>query len=193
MLPERAEPWVRPAGRTIVVDAADRLLLIRSEDPSIDVPVLWFTPGGGCELDETPRQAAIRELWEETGIRLSDVGPCVWQRQHVWRFGDRLIDSREHFFLVRVHRVERIEPAAASSFEQSITKEFRWWSIDELQSATDTFFFPARPAAVNLPASQWRPAANPARNRRVTSFSTNATPLQRRLPQHKVRELLFAD
>lgn len=98
---EPTEPRIRPAGRALVVDAADRLLLIRSEDPAIDIPVLWLTPGGGCEANETPREAAARELWEETDIRVTEIGPCVWRRRHIWRFGDRMIDSREDFFLVR--------------------------------------------------------------------------------------------
>jgi putative (di)nucleoside polyphosphate hydrolase len=33
----------------------------------------WQMPQGGIEADETPRQAVLRELQEETGLRASDV------------------------------------------------------------------------------------------------------------------------
>ena len=40
----------------------------------------WFTVGGKIESGETIIQAAIRELYEETGLEHKDVefGPVVW-------------------------------------------------------------------------------------------------------------------
>jgi 8-oxo-dGTP pyrophosphatase MutT (NUDIX family) len=139
-----AAPQIRPAERVILIDADDRILLIRSEDPSIDQPILWLTPGGGCEPGETPRQAATRELWEETGIHTPQVGPHVWHRQHIWRYGDRMIDSREDFFLLRCEAGIPIAPALLNQFEVSIIREHRWWSIDEILAAHDQFFVPRR-------------------------------------------------
>jgi ADP-ribose pyrophosphatase YjhB (NUDIX family) len=48
------------------VDAKDRVLLVkRSVEPKKG---FWCLPGGFMELDETPEQAALRELKEETGL-----------------------------------------------------------------------------------------------------------------------------
>lgn len=55
-----------PAACVIVTDEAGRLLLVkRSVEPKKG---LWCLPGGFMELGETPEQAALRELKEETGL-----------------------------------------------------------------------------------------------------------------------------
>jgi ADP-ribose pyrophosphatase YjhB (NUDIX family) len=55
-----------PASCLVVVDSADRALLVkRSVEPKKG---FWCLPGGFMELGETPEQAALRELKEETGL-----------------------------------------------------------------------------------------------------------------------------
>ncbi|MDT0265543.1 NUDIX hydrolase [Streptomyces sp. DSM 44915] len=44
----------------------DRLLLVLVRDRGC-----WELPGGGIDPGESPRRAAARELWEETGQRLA--------------------------------------------------------------------------------------------------------------------------
>src|SRR5262249_46981133 len=44
----------------------NRLLLVQSNDDG-----LWSTPGGAIELAETPADAVVRELFEETGLRVA--------------------------------------------------------------------------------------------------------------------------
>ena len=55
-----------PAACLVTVDENDRLLLVkRSVDPKKG---WWCLPGGFMELRETPESAALRELYEETGL-----------------------------------------------------------------------------------------------------------------------------
>lgn len=52
-----------PSVTGIVYDSSDRILLVRQRDDSI-----WSTPGGVIEPDETPADAVVREVREETGL-----------------------------------------------------------------------------------------------------------------------------
>lgn len=56
--------------RGLVRDDAGRVLLIRRTDNG-----LWATPGGAMELGESIAECAIREVWEETGIRAATATP----------------------------------------------------------------------------------------------------------------------
>jgi 8-oxo-dGTP diphosphatase len=42
------------------------LMMYRHKEPNLD---LWVAPGGKVELHESPRECALRELEEETGLR----------------------------------------------------------------------------------------------------------------------------
>ena len=47
----------------IVRDRNGAVLLVQQRDDGA-----WSTPGGTIEIDETPADAVVREVWEETGL-----------------------------------------------------------------------------------------------------------------------------
>lgn len=49
----------------VAVDDGGRVLVIRRRDNGA-----WQPPGGVLELDETPEQGTVREVLEETGVRV---------------------------------------------------------------------------------------------------------------------------
>jgi len=58
-----------PRAQCIVL-REDKILMAKHRDPNGDREVVWWClPGGGVEAGETPAEAAIRELYEECGVR----------------------------------------------------------------------------------------------------------------------------
>src|SRR5215216_1940950 len=94
-------PILRQAARVLLLDSSDRIFLMLFA-PGENGAGVWITPGGGLEPDETFEQAAVREVWEEVGLRDFELGPCVWHRSHVSVYQDRVIEQHERYFILRV-------------------------------------------------------------------------------------------
>ena len=59
----------KPCAGVLVVDKRERILLVKRAHPP--APGSWSVPAGYLEVDEPPQEAAIRELSEETGLRVN--------------------------------------------------------------------------------------------------------------------------
>jgi 8-oxo-dGTP diphosphatase len=132
---------IRQAVRALLLDADERVLLVRFEFPTATV---WALPGGGVEPGETPLGALRRELHEELGIVDADIGPHVWSRLHVIPFLDGRWDGQRE--VVHLVRTKAFEPRPVLSWEQLRAErvhEFRWWHLHEVEAATDVRFAPA--------------------------------------------------
>ena len=60
---------VLPSVAVAVRDEAGRLLLVHDADTG-----RWVLPGGAVDPLETPADAAVREVWEETGLHVELTG-----------------------------------------------------------------------------------------------------------------------
>lgn len=137
-----SELRIRPAARAIVLDSDERILLVRFVFPT--GKTFWATPGGGIEAGESSDEAIRRELVEEAGLEIVEVGPVVWTRLHIVPFiGGRYDGQREQYHLVRT---PAFTPEPRLTWEQLNAEyvfELRWWALAELEEA-DVAFAPRR-------------------------------------------------
>jgi 8-oxo-dGTP pyrophosphatase MutT (NUDIX family) len=123
-----------------LLNARDEILLFQYEDVSTDVERFWVTPGGGLEPGETFAQAAIRELFEETGLEVESVGEPIWWRQKTIPHRDgRLEEIEEFHYLVRVEAWE-VTGTNPDEFERGNERGQQWWSLEALRTCHDTVF-----------------------------------------------------
>jgi len=125
-------PKERPTSRLLIVDELRRVLLFRAPSDERPDRMFWFTPGGGVEPGESYEEGARRELWEETGLTVPDVGPWVWKRDREYR-GIRFM---ERYFVIYTESFEPVPGAPDPEYERYMLEEgwFRWWSHEELRA-----------------------------------------------------------
>lgn len=136
----------RSAARVLLVDHAARTLLLRGGDPARPGLRWWFTPGGGLGPGETSAQAAARELFEETGLRVdaAALGEPVWHDVTEFTFGSRRYRQDQDFYLHRVSEWQ-VDTAGFDAIERLTIDQHRWWSAVELDATDETYFPPDLP------------------------------------------------
>ena len=146
----------RRVARVVLVDKTGAVLLLSGRDP--DVPSareFWFTPGGGAEPGERLEDAARREVHEETGHVVGDLGPVRWRRETSFTFGGLAFDQDETYFVVPTSRFE-VRPTAWTELEARSVTGWRWWPQSELRS-TGAVVYPHELADLLAAAEQGEP------------------------------------
>lgn len=133
----------RDTARIILAGPDDRVLLFRHHLPDPWAQEGWLTPGGAIDPGETPAQAAVRELGEETGhsLTLAEVGPAVAVDSGQWQAGGTVFTTTNWYFFARV-ATSHIDLSGQDHDERSALLDHRWWTGADLR-ATGDLVFPA--------------------------------------------------
>ncbi|PFG33063.1 NUDIX hydrolase [Sanguibacter antarcticus] len=139
----------RHAARVIIVDATDRVLLLRGHDADDPTRHWWFTVGGGIDPGEDERDAAVREVFEETGLRVArdDLDGPVLTRSAIFDFARAHRLQHETFYVVRLDSAAGLSRSGWTLLESSFLDECAWLTLDELR-AVEIEVFPASLATI---------------------------------------------
>jgi 8-oxo-dGTP pyrophosphatase MutT (NUDIX family) len=129
----------RHAGRVIVLDPGDRVLLLRYDDP-LPNGRHWTTPGGGLNNGEDYAAAAARELAEETGWTDVVLLREVHERSLTMEYGGRLVHQHERHYLARIDQPCRPLGDVAPMHAADGIAAWRWWSLAELDTTAEVIW-----------------------------------------------------
>ena len=111
---QKSFPYVIRASQT----GPELLVFDSLEEPGLEVPK------GSAQPGETPVQAAMREVWEESGLReltlIRELGVTLWQ------------DEEQHFFLFRAEgplpdRFEHV--VTGQDGDRGMRYQYRWMAV----------------------------------------------------------------
>jgi len=130
----------RFAGRVLLFDPTGRILLMRTAFADADDLPHWLTPGGGAEPGETPHGTAVRELAEETGLVVDDLGGIVAAFDFpVDRPHARHSFAHWDFFRYVVEAPFEPSPAGWTEDELVDITGSRWWTLAELIASGEAY------------------------------------------------------
>ncbi len=129
---------IRRAARILLMDEHDRLLLIRFV--AADRPPFWCGVGGECDPGEDFPAAALRELYEETGLHVETCGPEVARcADDFITLAGEPVTADERFFRVITQNFAP-DISGHTETEREMIKEFRWFTRAELANWHEPVF-----------------------------------------------------
>lgn len=114
--------FVKPktSGARIIVISQEHILLVQHRNSKY-----WTLPGGGIKKNEDPARGALRELYEETKIKIDSAD------YQLGRYDTSAEGKRDEVFIVVKETAEKIEPKV--SFE---LHDARWFDVHDLPEHT---------------------------------------------------------
>ena len=134
----------RPNVGIALFNAAGRVLIghrFRDDGPEIVLPGLdWQMPQGGIDEGEDPRQAVMRELWEETGaVSAAYLAETDWMTYEFPPHDDpshrlaKFRGQRQKWFALRfTGRDAEIDPLTPRNGQPAEFDQWRWERLDRV-------------------------------------------------------------
>jgi 8-oxo-dGTP pyrophosphatase MutT (NUDIX family) len=125
--------------RVLLLDRSGNALLFYTRADVASEPTRWLTPGGHLDSGESHLEAAVRELFEETGLSVAPaaLGAPFWSRDFTASPAAGVSRPyHEEWYLLRVDRFDPVDTGWTDD-ERVDVLDWRWWSLGALRSTTD--------------------------------------------------------
>jgi len=114
----------KPCAGVLIIDSDSVLLVKRTNPPAVGS---WSLPAGYLEIDETPREAAVRELGEETGLDASE--DCLSL------FDTQLVTHEDGSQVLVIVYTTTVTHTSGTPTAGSDAAAARFWKLDALRAA----------------------------------------------------------
>ncbi|OIJ27175.1 NUDIX hydrolase [Nocardioides luteus] len=127
----------RKSARVLPVSADGEVLLLQDTDPGNPARgAYWTSIGGAIDPGEDPLGAAVRELWEEAGVRVSPetlIGPVqTHEDEFTWNGVD--YSGYNVYYSLALDREVEISFANLEPIEVESVVQAGWWTPDKLRA-----------------------------------------------------------
>ena len=95
----------------------------------------WDIPKGKVERDERIKEAAVREVEEECGIKVSELGDKICKTYHAYIYKGDVVLKKTHWFKMKCKDQGKLKPQK----EEGIT-DVRWFIKGHVESIVDNTF-----------------------------------------------------
>lgn len=139
------KPYKTPISALVLIHTPDLQVLIMER---ADKAGFWQSVTGSVEGDESPYQAAIREVKEETGLDATLYGLHDWHASNVYeiyphwrhRYAPGITHNREHLFALTLPEPLPIKLAPNEhvkyewvDWREAAKRVFSWTNVDALK------------------------------------------------------------
>ncbi|WP_323791267.1 NUDIX hydrolase [Nocardioides sp.] len=130
------DPIQRVTSRVLPVSAEGAVLLLLDQDPAHPGVLRWGTIGGGVDAGESHEEAAVRELFEETGVvaPITALGSPFHTDTLAYSYDGVAYVGWSTFYAISLSRQVEVTFAHLEPLEIDNVLEARWLTPDEVRA-----------------------------------------------------------